>query len=131
MPILLTAAASQPEGGWGRPIALVVAGLVFWLGTEAHKRYRATRKDPSPTPALGSGVSGVKPQVTAGSDTTSDTTPKGAVAVRPPLEQFVAEQVGRRRTMEIVREAMRRYGVSESKVKRAMRKARGSQQAKP
>jgi hypothetical protein len=131
MRIVLAATSADPQYGWGKLVALFIAVAVFWALTQAHKRWVATREDPSPTPALDSGVTGVKPQVTAGSDTTSDTTPKGVVAVRSPLDDFVAQQLDKRPTMDVVREAKRRYGKSQATVMRAIRKARGGRGAKP
>jgi hypothetical protein len=131
MSVLLAATAAEPERGWGGPVALVIAGLVFWLGIQAHNRWKSTRETPSPTPTLIGGVTGVKPQVTAGSDTTTDTTPEGAAMAVRSLDDFVAGQVGKRPTMEIVREARRRFGKSQATVMRAIRKARGSSGVKP
>lgn len=131
MPVILAAAAAESDRGWGGPLALIIACAVFWLGTQAHARWKSTRENPSPTPALEGGVTGVKQQVTGGSDTSADTTAgRGAVAVRP-LDEFVAEQVGQRPTMEIVRDAKRRYGASKATVIRAIRKARAGREVAP
>jgi hypothetical protein len=60
----------------------------------------------------------------------------GLVAVREgfngsPLDDFVAQQLDKRPTMDVVREAKRRYGKSQATVMRAIRKARGGRGAKP
>lgn len=120
---LAAATAAQPDAGWGRLVALLVAGLVFWAGAAAHQRFKQTRDNPSPT-ALGSGVSGVKPQVSAGPDTTSDTTGRG-VRKGSDLAVFVAQRAGKSPTMDIVREAKRRFGASKSATIRALKQARG------
>jgi hypothetical protein len=128
--IILAAAAADPQYGWGKLVALLVAVALFWLGSQAHQRWLSTRPDHSPTgqPEVSSGV---KPQINSGSDTTSDTTPRGAVAVRKPLDEFVAQQVGKRPTSEIVREAQRRFRASKSTVLRTIKKVSGGAGVKP
>lgn len=119
---LILAVAAEPNAGWGGPIALLITGAVFWAGTVIHGRWLAS-KNPSPTDSQ-KAVDGAKPQVGATGDPNG---PSTAVVVRKAagLDTFVGERMARNeRTSQIMREARRVYRVSETTIKRAMRKAR-------
>jgi hypothetical protein len=46
---MLIAAATEPQRGWGGPVALAAACLIFWLFTLAYAKI----KNPSPPPPTG------------------------------------------------------------------------------
>jgi hypothetical protein len=147
------AAAEQPAG-WGRFLGLLAAVAIFCIGVRVHRWWVASgRTLPSPK-GRGSRVGRVKPQVSKGSDPNdpSDDPPAeedvaeydwGSVSGRgnkvevvlrragepapsgQDLDGWVAQQLGKLRPAEIIREARRRFGASESTVKRRMRRARG------
>lgn len=131
MSLFLAAQTADTQQGWGRLAGLVVAGLVFWAGTVAHTRWKTTRDPASPTtnPAP-MAVKAVKAQVTvdrdsAGSVKTVAVRPGGPPAsTRPTLDDWVAARVGRVAASQIVRDARRVFGASESSVYRAMRRTK-------
>jgi hypothetical protein len=120
----------KPEHGWGNLLGLVVALLIGWAAIEAHKRWMATKEDPSPTPGA-TPLEGVKPQLTAGPDTKltpSPTAPQlpAAPPQGPALESYVAQhEAAGTRTTDIVTTATRQFPVSRSTVMRALKKVRG------
>lgn len=71
--MLTLAAAQEAPRGWGGPVAILAAVVVFYLFATTHQRIRDARRTPSPTPRGGRGVR-VKPQVRSVSDT-DNTTP--------------------------------------------------------
>ncbi|MET7949203.1 hypothetical protein [Micromonospora sp. NPDC005324] len=148
MNTVLIAATAEPERGWGGPIAVLVALLLFglFIGIQEYR-------DPSPTEDEEGGVSAnlkVK-SVSDTDDTDRDTGWWGQIRnvggrrVRvvdelvdeeldlnlddedepETVEAAVARMTGERRPyMEIVRHLMSVHGASESKAKRAIRNAR-------
>lgn len=124
MSLILAAASAEPPAGWGKLIGLLVAGAVFWAFTGVHKRWLSTRANPSPTGSQ-KAVEGVNPQVKAPGDPID---PSKAVVVRKglDLDVFVGDRLARNeRTSQIMRDARRAYRVSESTIKRSLRRARG------
>ncbi len=125
MPVFLAAtSADAPDAGWGRLVALIVAGLLFWAGSTAHQRWKETRESPSPA-ALESGAVSAKPQVAPLAPGTTGTGGTTGGKRAAELDLFVASRAGNARTMEIVREAQRRFGASRRTVMRAIKKAQG------
>lgn len=121
---VLAAATAEPNAGWGKLLALVIAAGVFWIGKTIYERWMSVPGDPhSPTDGAVA-LEGVKPQVTDPADPVL--TPSGEVAKRgePDLDVFVKRQVGRARPSQIIRAAKAKFGASESTIKRAMRKAK-------
>lgn len=144
------ATASEPPAGWGRLVGLLIAIGLFLLGVRIHRELvaRGYLKPHSPT---GGGSKGqrVKPQVTAGSgsdDPTSDPEPEEEVSeytwgkvsgsgqrvevtIKRPgekgegLEAWIADRLGWR-TRDIITSARAQWRVSESTVKRALRRVR-------
>jgi hypothetical protein len=117
----LFAAASEPQYGWGKLLALVIASAVFYGFTVAHKRWKSTQETPSPTP-IESGASGVNPQVTASGAT-------GVTTGGKALDVFVGARAGKVRTNDLVREAERRFRVSRRTVLRAISRAKAGTEA--
>ncbi|MBM0275081.1 hypothetical protein [Micromonospora tarensis] len=144
----LLAATSDPDRGWGGPIALLIAIVVF-LTVIGIQEY-INPENPSPTGDQGSGVT-ANPKVNSVSDT-DDTEPDtswwgrirdvGGRRVRvvdepvddeldldlddedepETVEKAVARMVGERQSyMEIVRHLMTVHRVSESTAKRRIR----------
>lgn len=121
--VIAAAPADEPNTGWGKVLALVVAGGLFWLATEAYKRWQATSSGDFSPPVAEINSAGTKPQITAGSVTAgSKGGPKSGKEAA--VVAFIAEQGPRRATSLIVREAEKRFRVSRTTVMRALRKAR-------
>ncbi|MCX5066885.1 hypothetical protein OOJ91_13620 [Micromonospora lupini] len=148
MTIMLIAASSEPDRGWGGPIALLVAGALFllFIGIQEYR-------DPSPTEDEGSGVK-VNSQVSSVPDTDDtgrDTGWFGRIVERggrrvrvvdelvddeldldldddeepETIEAAVARLVDARQPyMEIVRHLMTVHRVSERTAKRRIREYR-------
>ncbi|MGW5556836.1 hypothetical protein ACWER9_06390 [Micromonospora sp. NPDC003944] len=147
-PVLL-AATSEPDRGWGGPIAVLIAVVLFllFIGIQEYR-------DPSPTEDEGSGVS-VNPKVNTVSDTDDtgrDTGWWGRIRVvggrrvrvvdelpvddeldldldddeePETVDGAVARLLGERLSyMEIVRHLMTVYRVSEATAKRRIREHR-------
>ena len=126
---ILAAAASEPNAGWGKLSALIITGGAFYVGTNIYKRVKGIEEGPSkalPTAKTARTLNGVKAQVSIGSDPTSDPSQKGSPAGDGDLDELVRSQVGARRPSQIIRTARARLGVSESTVKRAIRRARAT-----
>lgn len=121
MPIVV-AAPAEPSAGWGRLVALMVTAALFYAFTQIHKRWKASRENPSPTDDR-KAVTTVKSQVRADSDS-GDSTKVVAARSATNIDTFVAERIGRLTPSQIVREARRRLGTSEASVWRALRRAR-------
>lgn len=120
---VLAATAAEPDAGWGKVSALIVAGLVAWGVTSAHQRWTADKKGLPSSPSAPT-PSGVNPQVSAGSDPTSDPGRKGGAEGAGDLDVFVSGALTRARTNQVIRAAAARFKVSESTVKRAIRRVR-------
>lgn len=118
------AAAAEPDPGWGNLVGLLVAAAVFWAFKEAHKRWLSTRDTPSPT-AIEGATAGAKPQAKAKVTPLLTPPPVGPGSGSKELDVFVAQQAGKARTMDIVREAHRRFGASRRTVLRAIKRAQG------
>jgi hypothetical protein len=117
--VTIAAAAERPQET-GQMWALLITPLAFWFGVSVKNRLMKVQgKNPSPT-GDEKALSGVKLQVTGGSDTTSDTTPERGQA----LDIWVAQRAGKVRTMDLVREAKRLFGASKPTVMRALRRVR-------
>lgn len=115
--VTLAVAAEQPQET-GQMLALLITPLVFWAVVSAWGRYKKlTGENPSPTGAE-KVLTGTKPQVKAVGTTSSGTTSGRG----KELDVWVGQQVGRRNTMEIVREAKRRFGASKMTVLRAIKR---------
>lgn len=119
MSVVLAAASTEPQAGWGRLTALILTGLFFWAATKAHQRWILTRDDSSPT-ASGEVTAGAKPQVRAVGGTSGTSSEKGS----KDLDVFVGQKVGRARTTDIVRAAQHRYRVSRRTAMRAISRAK-------
>jgi hypothetical protein len=137
---LLAAATTEPQRGWGGPVALVATALIFWVFTGMYRRFKEARQATSGTPSSRPTeitVSTVKPQVTATVDSENrGGGPSTAVVVRPapavaqqrtPVEEFVALRLGQMTTTQLVREAKKVLNVSDATAWRAVRKARKEQ----
>lgn len=126
--VIAAAPADEPNTGWGKVLALLVAAGLFWAATEAHKRWKALQETPSGSPsraAAAVGANGAKPQIMAGSGT--DVQPARRPAGKEAaVAAFVAEHGARKKTTDLVREAHKRFGASRRTVMRAIRQARQS-----
>lgn len=150
----IAAAADTAPAGWGRLVALAIAIAVFWVGANLHQRWLAARRDlPSPE-ERGQPVTRVKPQASGGSDpldpsddpgsepveqyewgAVSGTPNRVEVVIRRPgeqaggqgLEGWIAGRIHSWRPSKIIREGQRLFGVSESTIKRALRRERRRQ----
>lgn len=124
MNVLAAAVHQEPNEGWGKLVALLVAVGLFWAGTSIYERYLAVKADPdSPTPE-GVALEGVKPQINGPTD--PNVTPSAAVAVKadPDLDEFVKRNVGRMRRADIIRAGKAQFRKSESTIKRAYKRAK-------
>lgn len=139
------AAAAEPSRGWGGPIAIVVALGVFGVIYMVMERLEELRS-PSPPPRP-SRVSDENPLLNEGSepDEPSGVVDRGAyiidygdgghrtnVRVRKAgpadnLEDWVRANDGRMRTADLIRHAQAGWRVSESTVKRVLRRVRASE----
>lgn len=116
------AAHAEPEQGWGRLLGLFIAGLVFWGGTVAHRRWKAEKQQGAATPSPGpitATATAAKPQVTAGSGSSGS---GGTVAVKtkPTIDEFVAARYGKVNTAQIVRDAKRVFNAAPRTVYRVI-----------
>jgi hypothetical protein len=119
------AAAPQPTEGWGKLTGLLIAAAVGWLFVKGHQRWQqlhptSSTEPPADTPG------GVKPQVTACSDPTSDPTPGQGSGQgweeATPLSQWARDRVGRGDYRATVRAGMIKFKKSEATIKRALRR---------
>lgn len=124
---VLATAATEPNAGWGKLVALLVTAGVFWAGATIHQRYLAVKDQPLSPAGDGVALEGVKSQASTPADPNVTPSEKGSPAGAADLDGFVAQHVGSARPTEIIREARRKFGKSESTVKRAIRRARGGQ----
>lgn len=120
-----TAVTQEPNRGWGNLVGLLAAVAVFWVGKSIYERFLQT-KDGDPASPLGEGIplEGVKSQVTGPAD--PKLTPGGVVAVKaePDLDSYVKENAGKMRTKDLKRTAAAKFKISESTIKRALRRVR-------
>ncbi len=116
--------------GAAHNLALVLAFIIFWVGVKVHKWWVANHSPTDSTDPAG----GVKPQVGPGltpPDPTSGAAPGEGTAIYKPssaVDTWLAQQAPGRGTNDVIREAVRRFGVSVSTVKRRLRKQRGTPQ---
>lgn len=146
------ASAGEAPAGWGRLVALAIAIAVFWVGANLHQRWLAARRDlPSPG-ERGQAVTRVKPQASEGSDpcdpsddpaerveqyewgAVSGSDNRVEVTIRRPgeasgqdLDGWIAGRLHSWRPSKIIREGQRLFGLSESTMKRAIRRERRRQ----
>lgn len=118
-------AAAEPNAGWSKLSALVVTGVVFWGATNIYKRVMGIDKALA-APEKPRGLDGVKAQVSIGSDPIVDPTLTPSAKGQTDLDELVRAQVGTLRPSQIIRTARARLGVSESTVKRAIKRARSA-----
>lgn len=123
----LLAAAQEPDAGWGKLTALLVAGLLFWIGVSMYERYTQVRGKPLPQAAERGALEGVNPQAIEGSDPKMTLSPAASPGGEPDLDGFVRTHAGRARPSKIIKAARKHFGVSESTVKRRLRRARGGE----
>lgn len=118
------AAAAEPNVGWGKLVALLVAAGLFWIGATIHQRWMVMRGQPDSPTAGGVPLEGVKPQVTGPSDPIL--TPSGVVATKVDhdLDEFVRRNVGKMRRADIIRAGKAKFRRSESTIKRAIRRTK-------
>ncbi len=125
----VAAHASQYPNGWGGPIAIVIPFLLLWAATTGYSRLKEARQESASPDGEAKSLETVKPQVSADSDSADSAAANGGGEVVPlrtkPLEDFIAERVDRQNPTQIVQEATRRFGVSESTAWRLLRKLRG------
>jgi hypothetical protein len=125
----ITLAASTPDNtGWGGPIAILIPFLLYWAATTGYQRWKEIRQPASPLPAGVQELGTVNPQVSGDSDSNDSDLGGGGGEVIPlhrkPVERYVAENLDRKPTTQIVKEAKAVTGASESTVWRTIKKFR-------
>jgi hypothetical protein len=110
--------------GWGKLIALVLAGLLFWGFTSAHARMGKLQNEPHSPTDMDTPAGGVKPQVSDTADTKM--TPRGSAPAKADddLERFVQQHAERLPTSDLVRLATAQFRKSRSTVLRRLKEAR-------
>ncbi|GGK10612.1 hypothetical protein GCM10010123_45760 [Pilimelia anulata] len=111
--------------GWGKFVALLIVCGLFWVATKAHQRWQTLHASPSPTDEAVT-QDRVNPQVTGPVDPLPAPTQKGPQKgaagdrKRAALSAWVATNRDRMRPAALRREGSRRFGASDSTVKRAI-----------
>lgn len=125
----IAAATAQAEGGWAGPIAILIPFLLFWAATTGYRRWQEARQTTPSLPAGTDEIGTVKPQVSGDSDSDDSDLGSGGAEVVPlrrkPVDEFVAANLDRKDTTQVVKEAQAATGASESTVWRAIKKFRG------
>lgn len=121
--VIAAAPADEPNTGWGKVLALLVAAGLFWAGTEAYSRWKATSSGAFSPPAGEIKGASAKPQIMAGSGV-ARSTPGPKSGKESAVVAFIEQEGGRKATSVLVREARQRFGASKRTVQRAIQKAR-------
>jgi hypothetical protein len=121
--VIAAAPADEPNTGWGKVLALIVAALLFWAATEAYGRWKATSSGGFSPPAGEITGASAKPQIMAGAGTVSKA-PAQIGGKEAAVVAFIEQEGARKATSVLVREANRRFGASKRTVMRAIQKAR-------
>lgn len=129
--MMTTIAAGQTQyGGWGNPVALILAALVFWGAVSAHRRWKQVKTNSLPPAKTKKAIDTVKPQVKADSDSDRQLPSAGGGEVVPlrnaAVDTYVTDRLGSEPPTDIVRGLVAQFGMSEATAWRALRRVRDS-----